>query len=370
MSKTIEQFNTARVPYLDTDKFGLGYGSFDGTGHPISPWLTYGGTLGDLTTYMKSRIGTDQITSVGDSDHSMLTSDFELVTSTPFTSSRTWNLSVAGASPKGTRKRIVDLAGAIGTYLLAVNPVGTDTLNGVRSPVLLSSRYASVIVESDGVSGWTVVTRTPGLLAANNLSDLQSATTARNNLGLGSAATADVAGLLSANNNLSELSNKSTARSNLQLGTVAVLNSIVYSYIDPSMIATSADIINGTPGKLVPASALGGTSQAPIAIPFSQTGGTWDFNLFVNGIWTIPSTSTSTTITINPTNIKPGQQGFVTIYCQTQTGGASRTVSWPTQFNQITTTVQTTSFTSNSAALFEYWTESPSIVRIRVTTRV
>lgn len=62
------------------------------------------------------------------------------------------------------------------------------------------------------------------LAKASNLSDLVSPSTARTNLGLGSAATQNDTYFLQVANNLSDLASVTTARSNLGLGTMAVQN--------------------------------------------------------------------------------------------------------------------------------------------------
>jgi len=66
------------------------------------------------------------------------------------------------------------------------------------------------------------------LAAASNLSDLGSASTARSNLGLGSAALLASSAILQTANNLSDLGSVPTARSNLGLGSAALLASSAF----------------------------------------------------------------------------------------------------------------------------------------------
>jgi len=76
-----------------------------------------------------------------------------------------------------------------------------------------------------------------GLLAANNLSDLASVPAARTNLGLGSAAILATSALAQTANNLSDLANAPAARGNLGLGTVATR--------DAGIAANNAVVLDG-----------------------------------------------------------------------------------------------------------------------------
>lgn len=66
-------------------------------------------------------------------------------------------------------------------------------------------------------------TASGALLAANNLSDLSNAGTARTNLGLGTSATHPASDFLQASNNLSDLANAATARSNIGLSAGGIM---------------------------------------------------------------------------------------------------------------------------------------------------
>jgi hypothetical protein len=84
------------------------------------------------------------------------------------------------------------------------------------------------------------------LQSANNLSDLGSSSTARTNLGLGTAATHAIAFFLQSANNLSDLASLSTALTNLGLNTTndVTFNSVTatVSQTAPSFISTALDI--------------------------------------------------------------------------------------------------------------------------------
>jgi hypothetical protein len=185
-------------------------------------------------------------------------------------------------------QNVVSVAGKTGIVTLAPSDVSLGNVNNtsdVNKPVSTAQAAADAAVEAfsiqranhtgsqtaSTISDFSTAVASTAALKANNLSDLASASTARTNLGLGTAATqptsafdasgaaaaaqaasdpsgsaaAVLASSLQKSSNLSDLASASTARTNLGLAAVA---------------ATGAySSLSGTPSALPPNGAAGGS---------------------------------------------------------------------------------------------------------------
>jgi hypothetical protein len=94
------------------------------------------------------------------------------------------------------------------------------------------------------------------LQASNNLSDVASASTARTNLGIGSAATLATSAVAQTASNLSDLASESTARTNLGLGSAATLAS--------SAVAQTANNLSDLASAPTALTNLGGATASSV----------------------------------------------------------------------------------------------------------
>lgn len=100
----------------------------------------------------------DQGTAHGDSNYTILATDWFVYTSAALTAARTFTLPAANAVSAGHELLITDIAGGItSTNTLIVARAGSDTINGGTSSITLVRAYASIRLRSDGSSKWTVI---------------------------------------------------------------------------------------------------------------------------------------------------------------------------------------------------------------------
>ena len=120
-----------------------------------------------------------------------------------------------GWSKVDNTDNVASVFGRTGTITATNGDYTASNITNVPAGDIVATEVQAAINELDGDK----------LAKASNLSDLVSNSTARTNLGLGSAATQADTYFLQSANNLSDLASVTTARSNLALGTIATQDS-------------------------------------------------------------------------------------------------------------------------------------------------
>jgi hypothetical protein len=112
-----------------------------------------------------SGLNVESRTTFSNANYTILAADnYVATTTTAFSAARTVTLPAANSLNAGERLYIGDDGGAInGTFTLLIARAGSDTIHGGTASIVLDVPRATVILESDGASNWTVISRSPAL---------------------------------------------------------------------------------------------------------------------------------------------------------------------------------------------------------------
>lgn len=155
--------------------------------------LTGGGNLtaNRIINLSASSVHTNSAVTFSNANYTVQASDRAVAQIGTMSASRTVTLPAASAVPAGEEIFIYDTSGTVtNVNTIVISRAGSDTINGSTS-ISIGSAYGGLTFTSDGTSKWhtaTISATSGALLAANNLSDLTNVSTARSNLGLGTAA--------------------------------------------------------------------------------------------------------------------------------------------------------------------------------------
>jgi hypothetical protein len=253
-----------------------------------------------------------------------------------------------------------------------------NSVDGVMK-VYTGSVWTAAYVSGDGV-----------LLIANNLSDLNSASSARTNLGLGTAATQNSTAFLQPSNNLSDVSNTTTARSNLGL----VIGTNVQAYDAQladvaGLTPTDNAVIIGNGTNFVVES--GATLKTSLGLTIGTDVQAYDANTAKTNVvqsFTVAQRGSVTALTdgatitpdfaaannfsvtlggnrtlANPTNLVAGQSGIIKI---SQDGTGGRTLAFGSYWDFPAGTVPSLTTTASAVDILAYYVDSSTNITARL----
>ena len=128
---------------------------------------------------------------------------------------------------------------------LGLGTASTKDTGVANGNVIVADATGLPVIDGSQLTGITATDATK-LAIANNLSDLNNVGTARTNLGLGTASTSASSDFLAVSNNLSDLNSASTARTNLGLGTASTKDTGVANGNVIVADATGLPVIDGS----------------------------------------------------------------------------------------------------------------------------
>lgn len=261
---------------------------------------------------------------------------------------------------------------------LAAGALYFNSVDGVMK-VYTGSVWTAAYVSGDGV-----------LLIANNLSDLNSASSARTNLGLGTAATQNSTAFLQPSNNLSDVSNTTTARSNLGL----VIGTNVQAYDAQladvaGLTPTDNAVIIGNGTNFVVES--GATLKTSLGLTIGTDVQAYDANTAKTNVvqsFTVAQRGSVTALTdgatitpdfalannysvtlggnrtlANPTNLVAGQSGIIKI---SQDGTGGRTLAFGSYWDFPAGVAPTLTTTASAVDILAYYVDSSTNITARL----